>query len=168
MSVYIEKETELPFDVEYEKIINDVIAEALDYMGCPYEAEVNVVITDNEGIKEVNNEFRQIDAPTDVLSFPLIEYEAEGDFSAIDEEEAEDYFNLETGELMLGDIMISVEKVKEQAMAYGHSKERELAFLTAHSMLHLFGFDHMEDDERERMEAKQEEILSNCGYVREA
>ena len=168
MSVYIEKETELPFDVEYEKIINDVIVEALDYMGCPYEAEVNVVITDNEGIKEVNNEFRQIDAPTDVLSFPLIEYEAEGDFSAIDEEEAEDYFNLETGELMLGDIMISVEKVKEQAMAYGHSKERELAFLTAHSMLHLFGFDHMEDDERERMEAKQEEILSNCGYVREA
>ena len=75
-------------------------------------------------------------------------------------------FNPETGELLLGDIMISVEKVREQAAAYGHSEERELGFLVAHSMLHLFGYDHMEDEEREVMEKKQEEILQNIALVR--
>ena len=167
MSVYIEKEVETPWDLDYHKIICDIVEEALDYMECPYEAEVNVVITDNEGIHQVNQEFRQIDRPTDVLSFPFIDYEEEGDFSIIDEEEAEDYFNLETGELMLGDIMISMDKVKEQAKSYGHSEKRELAFLVAHSMLHLFGFDHMEEEERIRMEQKQEEILNRKGYTRE-
>ena len=166
MSVYIEKEVEMPWEVDYEKIIHEIVEEALDYIDCPYEAEVNVVLTDNEGIHEVNKEFRAMDRPTDVLSFPFIEYEEEGDFSAIDEEEAQDYFNLETGELMLGDIMISIEKVKEQAETYGHSEERELAFLVAHSMLHLFGFDHMEEEERIVMEEKQEEILKRRGYIR--
>lgn len=166
MSIYIEKETEHSIGIDYDKIIKDVVLGALDYMDCPYEAEVNVTLTDNHGIHEVNLEFRQIDRPTDVLSFPFIEYEKEGDFSVIQEEEAEEYFNLETGELMLGDIMISLEKVEEQASAYGHSKERELAFLTAHSMLHLFGFDHMEEEERIQMERLQEEILAQCGYVR--
>ena len=79
---------------------------------------------------------------------------------------AEDYFNLETGELLLGDIVISVDKVEEQAEKYGHSQARELAFLTAHSMLHLCGYDHMEEDERLVMEKKQEEILSLKGYTR--
>ena len=167
MSVYIEKEVEAQWDLDYEKIISDIVKESLDYIECPYEAEVNVVITDNEGIHQVNQEFRQIDRPTDVLSFPFIDYEKEGDFSIIDEEEAEDYFNLETGELMLGDIMISMDKVKEQANSYGHSEKRELAFLVAHSMLHLFGFDHKEEEERIRMEQKQEEILRRKGYTRE-
>ena len=167
MSIYIEKETEYQLEIDCEKIIKEVILGALDYMNCPYESEVNVVLTDNMGIHEVNKEFRQIDRPTDVLSFPFIEYEKEGDFSVIDEEDGvEEYFNLETGELMLGDIMISLEKVEEQAKAYGHSEERELAFLTAHSMLHLFGFDHMEEEERIRMEQLQEEILQQCGYMR--
>ena len=94
MSVYIEKEVEAHWDLDYEKIISDIVKESLDYIECPYEAEVNVVITDNEGIHQVNQEFRQIDRPTDVLSFPFIDYEKEGDFSIIDEEEAEDYFNL--------------------------------------------------------------------------
>lgn len=167
MSIYIEKETEYHVDIDCNHIIEQVIQGALAYMDFPYEAEVNVVLTDNDGIHEVNREFRQIDRPTDVLSFPFIEYEQEGDFSVINEEEAEEYFNLETGEVMLGDIMISLEKVVEQAASYGHSKERELAFLTAHSMLHLFGFDHMEEEERIRMERLQEEILSQCGYTRQ-
>lgn len=167
MSIYIEKETEYHLDIDCNHIIEHTIQGALEYMDFPYEAEVNVVLTDNDGIHEVNREFRQIDRPTDVLSFPFIEYEQEGDFSVIDEEEAEEYFNLETGEVMLGDIMISLEKVVEQAKSYGHSKERELAFLTAHSMLHLFGFDHMEEEERIRMERLQEEILSQCGYTRQ-
>lgn len=167
MSIFIEKETEYSLGIDCDKIIEDVILAALDYMDFPYEAEVNVVLTDNDGIHEINREFRQIDRPTDVLSFPFIEYEKEGDFSVIDEDVAEEYFNLETGEAMLGDIMLSLEKVEEQANTYGHSRERELAFLTAHSMLHLFGFDHMEDDERIRMETLQEEILKKCGYVRQ-
>lgn len=166
MSIFIEKETEKPLDLPYESIIQKVVEQALDYMECPYEAEVNVVLTDNDGICQVNGEFREKEVPTDVLSFPMIDYEVEGDFSIIDEEIAEQFFNLESGELMLGDIMISVEKVREQAEAYGHSETRELAFLVAHSMLHLFGFDHMEEEERKKMEQLQEEILSRCGYTR--
>lgn len=165
MTIQIEYETEIQLELEYEKIITDVINEAMDFEDCPFESEVNVILTDNEEIHRINLEFRGIDRPTDVLSFPLVDYEIPADFSRL-EEDAEDYFNLETGELMLGDIVISVEKVKEQAAAYGHSEERELAFLTAHSMLHLFGYDHMEEEERLVMEQKQEEILKKLGYKR--
>lgn len=77
------------------------------------------------------------------------------------------YFNLESGELLLGDIVISVERAKEQAQEYGHSLEREISFLTAHSMLHLMGYDHMEEEEREVMEQKQEEILQKLGITRD-
>ncbi|MDO5291848.1 MAG: rRNA maturation RNase YbeY [bacterium] len=165
MTIHIEYEAEEKLGFDYEAIITNVINEAMDYEECPYESEVEVVITDNERIHEVNKEFREIDRPTDVLSFPMVEYEAPGDFSVL--EECDDCFNPETGELLLGDIMISVDKVKEQAASYGHSEERELGFLVAHSMLHLFGYDHMEDDEREVMEKKQEEILQNIAIVRE-
>lgn len=95
----------------------------------------------------------------------MVDFERESDFSHV-EDAAEDYFDPETGELVLGDIIISVEKVIEQAEKYGHSQERELAFLVAHSMLHLCGYDHMEDAEREVMEQKQSEILAEKGYCR--
>lgn len=165
MTINIEYETDKRLDIPYETIIRDIIPAALDYEECPYEAEVNVLLTDNEAIREINRDQRQIDAPTDVLSFPMIEFEKESDFDHV-EDDAEDYFNLETGELMLGDIVISVEKVVEQAEKYGHSQERELAFLVAHSMLHLCGYDHMDDAEREVMETKQREILAEKGYHR--
>lgn len=165
MTIHIEYETDKRLDIPYEAIIRDIVPAALDYEECPYEAEVNVLLTDNEAIREINRDQRQIDAPTDVLSFPMIEFEQESDFSHV-EDDAEDYFNLETGELMLGDIVISVEKVAEQAEKYGHSQERELAFLVAHSMLHLCGYDHMDDGEREVMETKQREILAEKGYHR--
>lgn len=106
-----------------------------------------------------------IDRPTDVLSFPMCDFETPGDFDGL-EETPEEYFNPDTGELMLGDIVISVEKVKEQAEKFGHSETRELAFLVAHSMLHLSGYDHMEDEERLDMEEKQREILERRGYRR--
>lgn len=165
MTINIEYETDKSLDIPYEAIIRDIVPAALDYEACPYEAEVNVLLTDNEAIREINRDQRGIDAPTDVLSFPMIEFEKEADFDHV-EDAAEDYFNLETGELMLGDIVVSVEKVAEQAEKYGHSKERELAFLVAHSMLHLCGYDHMDDGEREIMEAKQREILAQKGYHR--
>ena len=126
---------------------------------------MNVILTDNEAIREINREHRGIDAPTDVLSFPMVDYERPSDFDHV-ENAAEDYFNPETGELMLGDIVISVDKVEEQAEKYGHSQTRELAFLVAHSMLHLCGYDHMEEEGRLLMEARQNEILERRGYTR--
>ena len=165
MTITIEYEAEKQLDLPYEEIIRDVVNESLDYEECPYEAEVNVILTDNQAIQEINRDHRQIDAPTDVLSFPMVDYEAPSDFDHV-EDAVEDYFNPETGELMLGDIVISVDKVEEQAEKYGHSQTRELAFLVAHSMLHLCGYDHMEEEERLLMEARQNEILERRGYTR--
>ena len=165
MTINIEYETDKPLDVDYEKVANDIIPAALDYEKCPYEAEVNLILTDNDAIQEINRDYRQIDRPTDVLSFPMIDFEKESDFSHV-EEAVEDYFNPETGELMLGNIVISKERAKEQAEEYGHSVEREFAFLIAHSMLHLLGYDHMEDEERLVMEKKQREVLEMLGITR--
>ena len=103
--------------------------------GEPFEAEINLTLTDNDGIHAINKEYRDIDAPTDVLSFPMLSYESAGDFSKL-EDDYDDNFNPDTGEIMLGDIIISVDKVKEQAKSYGHSEKREYAFLILHSMLH--------------------------------
>lgn len=165
MTINIEYEAEKKLGIPYEEIIENVVLESLDYVECPYEAEVNVIITDNQEIRAINKEHRQIDAPTDVLSFPLVDYETPADFDHV-EDYVEDYFDPDTGELLLGDIVVSVDKVEEQAEKYGHSTTRELAFLIAHSMLHLCGYDHMDDDERLEMEAKQSEILERRGYSR--
>ena len=165
MTITIEYEAQKQLDLPYREIVEEIVLAAMDYEECPYEAEVNVILTDNPAIQEINREHRQIDAPTDVLSFPMVDYETPSDFDHV-EEAAEDYFNPETGELMLGDIVISVDKVEEQAEQYGHSQKRELAFLVAHSMLHLFGYDHMEEEERLVMEQKQREILESRGYTR--
>lgn len=165
MTINIEKEVELAFDFEEDIYIEKVILAALDYVDCPYEAEINVLFTDNEGIHELNREYREIDRPTDVLSFPMVEYETPGDFERIEEEQPE-CFHPETGELLLGDIVLSYDKIREQAKEYGHSELRELCFLIAHSMLHLAGYDHMEEDEREEMERMQREILEQLGILR--
>lgn len=165
MTINIEYEAERKLDLPWEEIIRTVVEDALDYENCPYEAEVNVILTDNEDIRSINQQFRNIDRPTDVLSFPMVDYDEPSDFDHL-EDMPGDYFNPETGELLLGDIVISVDKVIEQAESYGHSETRELAFLVAHSMLHLFGYDHMEDEERITMEKKQEEILERRGYLR--
>lgn len=164
MSLYIEKEgtTALPFD---EKETAELVVDAaLEYAGCPYEAEINLLLTTDEEIHRMNLEYRDIDRPTDVLSFPMLEYETPGDFSGL--EEQEDAFDPETGELLLGDIVISKDRVLAQAEEYGHSPLREYAFLIAHSMLHLFGYDHMEEDERLVMEQKQREIMEKINIPR--
>ena len=165
MTINIEYETEIELNIPYEDIIKSVINESIDYEKCPYEAEVNVILTDNKEIHQINKEHRAVDSPTDVLSFPMVDYENPSDFEGI-EDKAEDYFNPDTGELMLGDIVISVEKVIEQAQQYGHSIKRELAFLVAHSMMHLFGYDHMVPAEAAIMEAKQNEVLNKLSIFR--
>ena len=105
-----------------------------------------------------------IDNPTDVLSFPMLSYETAGDFSKLEDDDTN--FNPDTGEIMLGDIIISVDKVVEQAGNYGHSTEREFAFLILHSMLHLFGYDHMTPEDAAVMEEKQRNILEKMQILR--
>jgi len=166
MTSYVEIEIEEVIDIDAEQIAQRVMTAVLDLEACPYEAQINLLITDNTGIREFNREHRQVDAPTDVLSFPMIAFEKEADFSIVEEDEAA-YFEPESGELLLGDIIISWDKVKEQAEKYGHSRTREFAFLTAHSMLHLCGYDHMEADEARIMEEKQEHVLNSLGITRE-
>ena len=164
MTLYFEEEGELKLDLPCEELARTVIEAALDYEECPYEAEVNLLLTTNEEIQKMNAEFREIDRATDVLSFPMVDYEEPGEFEFL--EEADEYFHPETGELMLGDIVISKEKVLSQSEEYGHSPRREYAFLIAHSMLHLMGYDHMEEEERLLMEERQRAILETRGYTR--
>ena len=164
MTLFFEEEGELKLPLECEELAKKVIEASMDYVDCPYDAEVNLLLTMNEEIHEMNMNFRQIDRPTDVLSFPMVDYEEAGNFDFL--EEADEYFHPESGELMLGDIVISKEKVLSQAEEYGHSPEREYAFLIAHSMLHLFGYDHMEEEERVEMEEMQKAILNGLQILR--
>lgn len=166
MTSYVENEAEEQFDFDMKEILDKIMEKVLDTENCPYEAQVNLLVTDNEGIREYNRQYRDIDSATDVLSFPMIAFETESDFSAVEEQEA-DYFDPESGELILGDIIISADKVKEQAVKFGHSEKREFAFLTAHSLLHLCGYDHMTDEEAKIMERKQEEVLAGLGISRD-
>ncbi|MDD2958282.1 MAG: rRNA maturation RNase YbeY [Lachnospiraceae bacterium] len=166
MTIDFENESSVTLDLALEEIAEAVVNAALDYIGCPYEAEVNLLITDNEEIHKMNLEFRRTDRATDVLSFPMVDYETPGSFDFLEQEGTGDYFNPETGELLLGDIVISAEKVLSQAAQYGHSPKREYAFLIAHSMLHLMGYDHMEPSEAEEMEEKQREILDKLNITR--
>jgi probable rRNA maturation factor len=165
MTINFDYEVSNQFEFDFEDLAKKVVEACLDYEQCPYEAEVSILITDNEQIKQINEEFRGIDAPTDVLSFPVIDYETPGDFDKLEEAAAE-YFHPESGELLLGDIVISIDRAKSQAEEYGHSLMRELAFLTAHSMFHLFGYDHMEEEERKIMEDKQKSVLDKLQILR--
>ncbi len=167
MTFEIEYEAKLKLKLPYKKIIESVVVAALDYEECPYESQVSVTLVDNESIAQINKEYRGIDSATDVLSFPFVDYDEPGEFDWLEDDDVDgEYFDPDSGELVLGDIVISVEKVIEQAEKYGHSQKRELAFLVAHSMLHLMGYDHMEEEERIVMEKKQEEILQSLGITR--
>ena len=165
MTITIERESDIPLPFSEQEVAEAVITETLDFEDCPYEVQVNIILTNNEEIHQINLEHRGVDAPTDVLSFPMIEYAYPSDFTVL-EAESMDSFDPDTGELILGDIVISVDKVIEQAEKYNHEVKREYAFLIAHSMLHLFGYDHMEELERETMEHKQEEILKRLNITR--
>ena len=166
MTLQIENETDAAPLRDFEELARSVCERVLDDEHCPYEAEISITITDNDGIRELNSRFRGIDAPTDVLSFPMTDFPSPAAYDIL-EGEAADCFNPETGELLLGDIILSAERAREQAEAYGHSLKRELAFLMAHSMLHLLGYDHMQPDEAAVMEQKQEAVLQSLGITRD-
>ena len=133
MTLNIEMEYETPLEFDWEDIARKVTEAALDYEHCPYETEINLVLTGNEEIQRTNREFRDIDRITDVLSFPMLDFDAPGDFSHAEEDDS--CFHPDTGELLLGDIMICIPRMQEQAQSYGHGQIREFAFLIAHSML---------------------------------
>ncbi len=164
MTVTIEEEQIPEFDFSYQELAKQVIEAAIEKEKFPYEAEVNLILVSTGEIHRINREYRQIDAPTDVLSFPMIAYESPGDFSKLEQDE--DNFNPDTGEALLGDIILCVDKVKKQADSYGHSQKREFAFLILHSMLHLFGYDHMTEEEAAVMEQKQRDILKDMNILR--
>ena len=134
-------------------LIRRAIKGALSCEDWEQPSTVSVTFTDNEGIREKNREFRGIDAPTDVLSFPMYDMQ-NGDTPDPDI----------TAEL--GDIVLSLERAYEQSVEFGHSYERECAFLTVHSVLHLLGYDHMEPDEEEEMRARQRIIMKKIGLER--
>lgn len=136
-----------------QMLIRKTILETLDYEGMENDVEVSVTFVDDEGIRELNNKFRGMDKPTDVLSFPLLDYEGESE---------EPFFD----ELChnLGDIVISLERAMAQANEFGHSFEREVAFLTAHSMLHLLGYDHeLSEEDDADMRKRQNDIMDRLG-----
>ena len=142
------------FKITYAQkmLVRRAVEATLDYEGYQNNAEISVTFTDNEKIQKINNEFRGIDKPTDVLSFPLTDYES-ADVPFIDELDGS-----------LGDIVISLERAKEQAEEFGHSFDREIAFLTVHSMLHLLGYDHVNNEEEELdMRRRQSDVLTNMG-----
>ena len=168
MSVYFEKETAETLSFDYEKTTEHVADAVMNFFQCPYDYTVNVYLKEPEEIREINASYRGIDKVTDVLSFPNVLFEKEADFSILEDEQAAyDYFDPDSGELLLGDILICQTQMQLQAIEYGHSEVREFAFLVAHSMLHLLGFDHMQEDERLRMENLQEKILTSLGITRD-
>lgn len=138
---------------DVEDIITKVCQEVARVYGLTEEEEISVLLCDNAKIHEINRTYRHIDRPTDVISFAL----NEGDSYQDDGEEAH----------LLGDMIISLERTQEQAKEYGHSFERELAYLTTHSCLHILGYDHMTDEDKAEMRTEEEHILGNLGIVRE-
>lgn len=168
MTFYIEDETGSDFRFPVKEIAEMVANQVLIMENGPEKVQINLLITDNQGIREFNREYRNIDKDTDVLSFPNINFTHPGDFSVVKDAGCRaDFFDPESDELILGDIIISADRVKSQAKEYGHSEKREFAFLVAHSMLHLCGYDHMNPKEAGVMEEKQENALKAVGITRD-
>lgn len=163
MTITIENEYEFDFDIfELSKLL---LQRVLESENVGFEVELSIVISDNAEIKRINREFRGMDKETDVLSFPAIDFENPGDFTAIDLEDPACY-NPDTGELILGDMILSYDKLLLQAKEYGHSVKREISFLVVHSLLHLLGYDHEKKEDEIIMREKQTEILESLGIGR--
>ena len=158
MSLYISSECRPELSFHYKKLAERVVRHVLKQEAFPWDADVSLLLTDEEGIRVLNASMRGIDRPTDVLSFPMLEYDAPADFG-FDEQYILECTDPETGAVVLGDIVVSVPRLKAQAEEYGHSQKREYAFLIVHSMLHLLGYDHMEEEERLQMEERQRVLL---------
>ncbi len=165
MTVYFEDEAGISFGFDPEEKVEEMIAFVRDYVECPYDIEVSVTLVDTDTIRQVNSQFRQIEKVTDVLSFPMMEYDSPRDFGG---QAFQNSLSLspDTQEMILGDILLCSEVVKTQAEEYGHSELREFCFLVVHSMLHLFGYDHIQEEDRREMEEEQRKIMERLGINR--
>lgn len=165
MTVYFEDEAGISFGFDPEEKVEEVIAFVRDHVECPYDIEVSVTLVDTDTIRQVNSQFRQIEKVTDVLSFPMMEYDSPRDFGG---QAFQNSLSLspDTQEMILGDILLCSEVVKRQAEEYGHSELREFCFLVVHSMLHLFGYDHIQEEDRREMEEEQRKIMERLGINR--
>ena len=153
-------ETEVEGAEPYADLLRQVIPAALEAEGVAVPWEVDVLFTDDEGIHQINLEQREVDRPTDVLSFPMFDLQP-------GEHPTEEDADPGTGLVPLGDMVISWEHVAAQAKEYGHSNRRELAYLVVHSVLHLLGYDHLDEGvEKARMRAREEAILAELGITR--
>jgi probable rRNA maturation factor len=150
-----------------EEILKEIIDYTLKEEGVDRAYEISIILIDNNMIKELNLEYRNIDKETDVLSFPMLEYSPKKVYKDlyINFDFTDDYFD--EGNLILGDIALSLEKANEQSEEYGHSFIREICYLTIHSLLHLLGYDHMDEDERFIMRKREEEILEKFNITRD-
>ena len=157
MTYALEEEYVTGLDFDYRLLYKKAVDAVLDHLQCPYEACVNLLLTDNDEIRKINKSTRDLDVSTDVLSFPMNEFDRPGVFDQTSEDAFA--FDPDSGEFLLGDIVLSTEFVLSNAEAFGHSVEREYAFLIVHSMLHLTGFDHIEESDRIRMEDEQDKIM---------
>jgi probable rRNA maturation factor len=174
MRVHIEDEVNVIFDFDLEEVARQVIQTTLDIERCPFEVAVNLLITNDKSIQAINLEYRNIDKPTDVLSFPVVTRERLLELFSWQNPPKEPKgnrpfeasFDPDSGELILGDIVLSVDTLARQAKEYGHSNKREFAFLIAHSMLHLLGYDHLEDEGQLLIEEKQDKILDSIQIYR--
>ena len=160
-SIIIESELEEDTGV-WEKLLGRVIPAALEAEGVTVPCEVDVLLTDDAGIHQINLEQRQVDRPTDVLSFPMFEFTPGEPLT--DDADADP----ETGLVPLGDMVISLERARAQGEEYGHGTEREVAYLAVHSVLHLLGYDHMDEGPQKRqMREREEAILNSLGISRD-
>lgn len=148
---------------EIKNLMIEVIEFSFKYIDFEYDYEIGVTITDNPGIRELNRKYRNIDRETDVLSFPMLDFE-NGPYSRV-YNFTED-ISPETGKVIVGDIVLSLEMAELQAMEYGHSYDREISFLIVHSVLHLMGYDHIDESDRVCMRKKEEEILNELKLTR--
>lgn len=168
VTLNIERENTIDLDFDMAQTAQAVCEEVLEAECCPVNTEVSLTYVDDDAIREINRDSRGIDAVTDVLSFPNLDMTADGpDRWGVAMRSAWDCMDPETGNLFLGDIVLNLDRVCRQAYEYGHSERREFAFLIAHSMLHLCGYDHMTPEEETRMFRRQEQILINLGITRD-
>ncbi len=152
---------------EIERLIEDCVSQTLKMEGVDIPVEVSVLLVDDHQIHQLNSQYRGVDAPTDVLSFPMLEFEEGGqdgsDLQAVLNAAAHD------GQAMLlGDIVLSLERAQQQAQEYGHSFFREVGYLVVHGMLHLLGYDHEQEEQRLRMRQKEERVMEMLGLSRDA
>lgn len=165
--IYVDnRQSKLEITDDFVNKLSEVIEFTLKEEEVHIKCEISLLFLDNEEIKEINNDTRGINRETDVLSFPMLEYEDKKVFKEIYKDYKFSPADFDGEELVLGDIVLSLEKALEQSEEFNHSYEREASYLVVHSVLHLLGYDHMEEEEKNVMRKREEEILNKLNITR--